>query len=65
MSARSHAAHHDETPIEVPVSAGFPISVRISFLAAIVLAVVILGLVVAVSAANHVWPSGNSLKIPL
>ena len=68
MSAKSHAfhAHHDEEkPVEVPVSAGIPTGVRISFVAAIALAIVVLSLVVAVSSVNHVWPSGHSLKVPL
>lgn len=69
MSAKSHAAqaaHYDEEkPVEVPVSAGIPIGVRISFVACIVLAIGILSLVVAVSSVNHVWPSGHSLKVRL
>jgi hypothetical protein len=63
MSERS--AHSDEPQVRVPVSAGIPTGVRISFLAAAALAVVMLGLVIAVSAANHIWPSGASLKVPL
>ena len=63
MSVQS--GHPDEPPAGIPVSAGIPTGVRISFLAAIALAIAMLALVIAVSAVNHVWPSGNSLHVRL
>jgi hypothetical protein len=63
MSLRS--THPDVPQVEIPVSAGIPTGVRISFLAAIALAVAMLGLVIAVAAANHVWPAGNTLRVRL
>jgi hypothetical protein len=58
-------AHSDEPPGEIPVSSGIPTGVRISFLAAIAIAVVMLALVITVSAVNHVWPAGDSLRVRL
>jgi hypothetical protein len=51
--------------IRIPISGGIPMGVRISFLACGVLALLILGLVIAASSANHVWPASDSLKFPL
>jgi hypothetical protein len=64
MLAQDHALQHDEH-VQIPVSVGIPTGVRISFLACIGLAILVLGLVIAASAANHVWPSSASLKVPL
>jgi hypothetical protein len=64
MPAQDHALQPDEQ-VRIPVSAGIPRGVRISFLACAGLAILILGLVIAASAANHVWPSSASLKVPL
>jgi hypothetical protein len=65
VSARGGAHPDEPSSVEVPVSAGIPTGVRISFLASIVLAVAMLALVVAVSAINHVWPAGDSLHVRL
>jgi hypothetical protein len=54
-----------DDPVNIPVSAGIPGGVRFALFACVGLAILILGLVVAASAANHVWPSGDSLKVPL
>ncbi|HEY0797638.1 MAG TPA: hypothetical protein VGD50_00740 [Candidatus Baltobacteraceae bacterium] len=52
-------------PVKIPVSAGIPGGVRVALISCVALAIAMLGLVVLASPVNHVWPSGNSLKVPL
>jgi hypothetical protein len=50
---------------QIPVSAGFPLVVRLALVACAALAIFILGLVVFAASENHVWPAGDSLRVPL
>ena len=52
-------------PVTVPVSAGIPGGVRFALISCVGLAILILGLVVFASPVNHVWPSSDSMKVPL
>jgi hypothetical protein len=54
-----------DEPVKVPVSAGIPGGVRVALILCVALAIFILSLVAFASPANHVWPSGDSLKVPL
>jgi hypothetical protein len=54
-----------DDPVQVPVSAGIPTGVRFALIACVGLAILILALVVIASPANHVWPAGDAVKIPL
>ncbi|HTV73026.1 MAG TPA: hypothetical protein VME66_04945 [Candidatus Acidoferrales bacterium] len=52
-------------PVTIPVSAGVPGGVRVALFSCVGLVILILGLVIVASAANHVWPASDSLKVPL
>jgi hypothetical protein len=54
-----------DDPVQVPVSAGIPVGVRIALISCVGLAILILALVVIASPVNHVWPAGDAVKIPL
>jgi hypothetical protein len=51
--------------VDIPVSAGIPMGVRIALLLGVGTVITIMGLTVFSSAFGHVWPSADSLKIPL
>lgn len=49
----------------IPKSAGIPPVIYITAISGIVMIFIILSLVFANSSANHVWPSGDTLAVPL
>lgn len=50
---------------DVPVSAGIPMGVRVALLIGVGIVISIMGMTVGSSAFGHVWPSADSLRIPL
>jgi hypothetical protein len=50
---------------EYPVSAGIPTGVRVALLLGVGLIISILGMTIGASSFGHVWPSADSLQIPL
>jgi hypothetical protein len=49
----------------VPVSGGIPPVVTIAFFIGLIMIGAILGIVVGASRSGHVWPAGDTTKIPL
>lgn len=49
----------------IPVSSGFPPLVRLSAVIGLIAIFVMGGLVVLNSSGNHVWPSTDSVNVPL
>ncbi len=62
---QSQSSPSSDGGVVIPVSGGIPPLVRIATLIGIVLVFIVLGLVVWQSYYGHVWPSQNSMKVPL
>jgi hypothetical protein len=60
-----HESMAQATSDDVPVSAGIPVGVRVALLIGVGIVISIMGMTVGSSAFGHVWPSQDSLRIPL
>jgi hypothetical protein len=57
--------HDHGEHVQLPVSSGFPVFVRVCGWVGLIVIFIMGGLVVTNSGGNHVWPASDSVKVPL
>ncbi|HEY1728833.1 MAG TPA: hypothetical protein VGG22_10700 [Candidatus Baltobacteraceae bacterium] len=57
--------HDHGKSVQLPVSSGFPVFVRVCGWVGLIVIFIMGGMVVANSGGNHVWPANDSVRVPL